>query len=320
MKPPPRNLRLDILELESAFEFLAAADPGLSDEPCISFLDLTAGKIVGPEDEEEVGALLACSNHTVLPSHLFEDLSYGSLDAFVDSLPAGSQRTELERAIRGRGAFRRFKDIVFGGGNVELKHRWSWFETLRKRERIVQWLRDENIEPEWDRDIFEAPPLPDKRADLLRAVLAFVKDARHLPGVRRIALLGSLATPKAIPKDVDLLVEVADDIPLDGLARLKRRLLGKTMQTGDGCGADVFLCNPQGEYIGRICSWKTCTPGIRTSCQAQHCGRRTYLSDDLQNVHLDAALVAEAPLDLWPEIITRAEIPEDVREELVRLL
>jgi len=317
MKPPPRNLRLDILELESAFESLAAVDPSLSDEPCISFLNLTTGKIVTPEDEEESEALWGDKNLLVLPAHLFEDLSYGSLEEFVDSLPTGPQRTELARAIRGRGAFRRFKDIVFGGGNVELKHRWSWFETRRKRERIVQWLRDENIESEWGRDIFEAPPLPDKRGDLLRAVLAFVKDSRHLPGVRRIALLGSLATPKAIPKDIDLLVEVADDLPLDKLARLKRRLLGKTMQTGDGCGADVFLCNPQGEYIGRICSWKTCGPGIRKSCQTQHCGRREYLSDDLQNVHLDAALVAEPPLELWPEIIVRAEIPDDVRDELV---
>jgi predicted nucleotidyltransferase len=318
MKPPPRNLHLDILELESVFELLAAAVvPDDDDEPCFSFLDLTTGKIVTPEDEEESEALWGDKNLLVLPAHLFEDLFYGSLDEFVVSLPVGSQRTELARAIRGKGAFRRFKDIVLGGGNVELKHRWQWFETCRKRERIVQWLRDENIEPEWGSDIFEAPSLPDKRGDLLRAVLAFVKDSRHLPGVRRIALLGSLATPKAIPKDVDLLVEVADDMPLDGLARLKRQLLGKTMQTGDSCGADIFLCNPQGEYIGRICSWKTCAPGIRQGCRAQHCGRRSYLSDDLQNVHLDAALVAEPPLELWPGIIARIELPDDVRDELV---
>ncbi len=317
MKPPRRHLHLDILELESAFEFLAAVDPSLSDEPCISFLNLTTGKIVDPEDDEEVEALLASPNHTELPSDLFEELPYGSLDQFVDSLPDGSQRTELEQAICGKGAFRRFKDIVFGGSDVELKHRWSWFDTRRKRERIVEWLREENIEPEWGHDIFEAPPLPNKRADLLRAVLAFVQGSRHLPGVRRVALLGSLATSKPIPKDVDLLVEVDDDMPLDGLARLQRQLLGTTMQTGDSCGADVFLCNPLGNYIGRICSWKSCGPGIRQSCQAQHCGRREYLNDDFQNVRLDAALLAEPPLELWPEIIARTQLPNDVHEALV---
>lgn len=106
-------------------------------------------------------------------------------------------------------------------------------------------------------------------------------------------------------------------MPLDKLALLKRKLLGKTMATGDSCGADVFLCNPLGKYLGRICSYKTCAPGIRQSCQAEHCGRREYLCDDLRNVHLDPTLIAEPPLTLWPEIIIRVEIPDDVREILV---
>jgi hypothetical protein len=113
---------------------------------------------------------------------------------------------------------------------------------------------------------------------------------------------------------------VADDMPLGKLARLKRSLLGATLQTGDNCGADVFLCNPQGTYLGRICSWKQCAPGIRQSCQAQHCGRREFLSDDLQNIRLDPSLLAEPPLELWPETIARTELPSDVREELVAAL
>lgn len=242
---------------------------------------------------------------------------HGALAEFVDSLPVAPLRGELAKAIRGRGAWRRFKDMVFGGGNVELKHRWGWFETRRKRECIVDWLRSCGIEPVWDCDIFEAPPLPDKRVDLLRAVLAFVRDARALSGVRRIALLGSLTTSKAIPKDVDLLVVVDDSMNLDKLARLKRRLLGATLQTGDSCGADVFLCNPQGDYLGRVCSWKQCAPGIRKSCQAQHCGRREYLSDDLQDVCLGSSVVAEPPLELWPKLVARVELPGDVIDELM---
>lgn len=316
MKPPPRKLRLDIDELVSAFDFIATVDPSYCDQPCISFLDLTTGKVVAPEDEEETEALYDDDNLLLLPDYLLDGSEYGALDEFVDSLPDDPLREQLARAIRGKGAFRRFKDIVFGGGNVELKHRWVWFETRRKREHIVEWLRSENIEPEWGRDIFEAPPLPNKRAILLRAVLGFVRDARKLTCVRRIALLGSLATPKAIPKDVDILIEVNDDMPLDKLASFSRRLLGKTMATGDSCGTDVFLCNPQGEYLGRICSWKQCAPGIRQACQAQHCGRREYLYDDLQIVHLDPTLIAKPPLELWPEIIARTEMPDDVREEL----
>lgn len=107
-------------------------------------------------------------------------------------------------------------------------------------------------------------------------------------------------------------------MPLGKLARLKRQLLGKTMQTGDSCGADVFLCNPEGSHLGRVCSWKNCEPGARQSCEAQHCGRRQFLYDDLKNVRLDPGLVAAPPLDLWPEVVARVQLPDDVRDVLLR--
>ena len=58
-------------------------------------------------------------------------------------------------------------------------------------------------------------------------------------------------------------------------------------------------------------------PGIGQSCEAQHCGAREYLYDDLQNVTLKADLIAEPPLDLWPKINARIELPDDVQEILV---
>jgi hypothetical protein len=195
-----RKLKLRIIEIESAFDWLAdTAHIGFDDGPSVAFLDLTTGEIRSPEDEEEAEDCFGDENLLPLPEDLFEDMRWGLLDRFVATLPEDATRDRLARAIQGKGAFRRFKEIVFGDGNVELKHRWQWFETRQKRERIVEWLRDENIEPEWDCDIFAEPPLPDKRADLLHAVRDFVGKARALPGVRRIALLGSLATPKAIP-------------------------------------------------------------------------------------------------------------------------
>jgi predicted nucleotidyltransferase len=317
MKPLLRPLKLNIHQLEGSFEYLTDSEPALSDGPEILFLDLEAGELVHPEDEDEEDEMMENGNLLQLPDDIYEGMPYGLLEEFVDSLPDGPLRRELAKAISGKGAFRRFKNIVYGGGSVELRYQWDWFETRRKRERIVEWLRDNDIEPQWDRDIFEAPPRPDKRADLLRAVFEFVRDARGVPGVRRIALLGSLTTSKEIPKDVDLLVEVSDGMSLDKLARLKRQLLGKTLQTGDSCGADVFLCNPKGEYLGRICSWKRCAPGIRQSCHAQNCGRREYLYDDLQNFLLKPAVIDAPPLELWPEIVARTEIPDDVREVLV---
>ncbi len=87
IKLPPRKLRLDIDELESAFDYIATVDPGYCDQPCMSFLDLTTGKVVAAEDEDETEALFVDGNHLVLPDDLFEDSEYGALDEFVASLP-----------------------------------------------------------------------------------------------------------------------------------------------------------------------------------------------------------------------------------------
>ena len=95
----------------------------------------------------------------------------------------------------------------------------------------MAWLEEAEIEPQWDGDIFEPPAPTNRRPELLSAVLDFVRRAQRLDGIRRIALLGSLATDKRQPKDVDLVVVVDDTIPLGPLARCKRQLQGKTMQT-----------------------------------------------------------------------------------------
>ena len=52
------------------------------------------------------------------------------------------------------------------------------------------------------------------RDNLLTEVLRFVERAYVCPGVRRIALVGSLATDKQNPKDADMLVTVDDDADL----------------------------------------------------------------------------------------------------------
>lgn len=173
MKPPPRTLRLDIDELEMAFECLPGDEWMMDAEPSLSFLDLTSGSVI-ELTEEEAGECFRDEDKLPLPGKLFDDLHAGSLDDFVNSLPDDPLRRKLEQTIRGKGAWRRFEAIVFGGGMVELKHRWHWFETRRKRERIVEWLEQHHIAPDWGYDIFEPPALPDKRAELLAAVRDFV--------------------------------------------------------------------------------------------------------------------------------------------------
>ena len=118
------------------------------------------------------------------------------------------------------------------------------------------------------------------RDQLLSHLPWFVSAVVKLPGVRRIALLGSITTAKRNPKDIDFLVVVDEDVDLEPLARLGRKIKGRTQQMNRG--ADIFLADVQGRYIGRTCSWKECRPGKRMSCDALNCGKRQYLHDDLK--------------------------------------
>jgi hypothetical protein len=153
------------------------------------------------------------------------------------------------------------------------------------------------------------------RTHLIAEVLAFVLAASQLPGVTRIALIGSLTTRKSNPKDADLLVTVTDDANLAPLAQLGRKLQGRAMALGRG--GEVFLVNTQHIYLGRTCPWKECAPGIRMRCDALHCGQRAYLHDDLEAIQLKGSLIASPPLELWPEVYARVTIPQDIERGLL---
>jgi predicted nucleotidyltransferase len=155
------------------------------------------------------------------------------------------------------------------------------------------------------------------RQHLLDGLHRFVVSVRQMAGVRRIAILGSIVTAKPDPKDVDLLVVVADDADLAPLATASRRLQGHAQSFNRG--ADVFLADERGTYIGRTCHWKDCRPGVRRSCDALHCGQRPYLHDDLEAIRLNSSLVLSPPVTLWPNIERRGHLPPDVEEILVAL-
>src|SRR5512142_1692511 len=70
----------------------------------------------------------------------------------------------------------------------------------------------------------------------------------------RIALISPLTTNQPNPKDADLLVSATQDADLAPLARLRRRLQGRAQ--GSNRGGDIFLVDPLGNYLGRICPWK----------------------------------------------------------------
>ena len=161
-----------------------------------------------------------------------------------------------------------------------------------------------------------SPSVAEPRRPLLLGAYSFVRAARLCPGVLRIALLGSLATAKAVPKDVDLLATIERAVDLAQLARAGRRLQGLAQTIN--LGADIFLADTAGRYLGRICHYRECHP--RVACHAQHCGLRTHLNDDLHRVTLSKDLLASPPIELWPKVIRRLAVPEDLEQLLLTKL
>jgi hypothetical protein len=160
------------------------------------------------------------------------------------------------------------------------------------------------------------PGRAEPRRPLLLAVLAFMLAARACPGVQRISLLGSILTAKVIPKDVDVLVTIDAAMDLTRLARSGRRLMGQAQTIN--LGADIFLADTTGRYLGRICRYRECHP--RVLCHAQHCGQRDHLNDDLHIVTLSQELIASPPVELWPKVIRRLSVPAVVEEALLNKL
>lgn len=242
--------------------------------------------------------------------------AYRDMERFISTVQDERLQNHLWQAIQGRGAFRRFKDVLAGA--YREPKRWFAFQHDQLHERLLGWLESESIEP----IILEptlaqdpGPETPTARTQLLAEALAFVRAASRLRGVTRIALIGSLTTEEPDPKDVDLLVTVTDDVDLAPLARLGRKLQGHAQSFARG--GEVFLADPRGNYLGRTCPWKRCSPGIRISCDALHCGRRPYLHDDLETISLDGSLILAPRIELWPQIVARVPVPTDMEQALL---
>ncbi len=213
--------------------------------------------------------------------------------------------------------FRRFREVL--ADQRRLQRQWRAFEIARQRETVIQWLHSIGVEPaNRGAPKFDPPPLPDLRSIMFTEVRRFVRFARDIPGVLRIALIGSLTTDKEFPKDIDLLVTVSDDCDLTPLAQQARKLGGH--MASHQAGADIFLTNPDGDYLGRTCPWKNCGVGYRGSCDAMGCGQRHYLHDDFKAIRLKRDVIADPRVVLWPSLCATADVPPDVQEQLIEPL
>ena len=232
---------------------------------------------------------------------------------YIQTITNQDLKTRLWEAINGSGAFRNFKVALYDRPLEQAQ--WYAFKERRLRQRVLDWLSSKDIVPTTTFSPANRDEVEPVRNKLLAEALTFIRIGRTIAGVVRIALIGSITTDKPHPNGIDILVSITDDADLEALAALARKMAGHAQSFSSE--AHVFLADTHGEYLGRTCPWRECGPGIHEECDAQHCGKRQYVHDDFNTIRLSDTLVARPPIEIWPEMIARVTVPEDVELGLI---
>jgi hypothetical protein len=139
-----RPMHVDLDELCSAME-----DSSYEHE---YYLDLETGEILFLSeymDDEETGKLRdeieEKSDRFELIPRVESHEAYGDMEDFIATAKDEHLADLLQVAINGKGAFRRFKDVLLR--YPEERERWFKFKDDRMRERALEWLDEIGISP-----------------------------------------------------------------------------------------------------------------------------------------------------------------------------
>jgi hypothetical protein len=140
---PAQRLSIDWDELELGLTW-QGEDGGKS------YLDRTTGQVLtltgvddSEADEEEIDAGLA-EGRLIWIAPLESSVQYDWMAEFAEST-AGELRRLLDVALSGKGAFRRFKEVLLG--YPAERKRWFVLRERRLHEATRAWLADHGIEP-----------------------------------------------------------------------------------------------------------------------------------------------------------------------------
>jgi hypothetical protein len=80
---------------------------------------------------------------------------YNDMERFIGTVEDPGLRERLWRAIKGQGAFRYFKDVLWEHPDVQ--ERWFDFKETQQQRRLTNWLEAHDIEPISDETVSGTP-------------------------------------------------------------------------------------------------------------------------------------------------------------------
>jgi hypothetical protein len=142
------TVRVDVEELRFAMEDASSEQR--------YFLDTETGEVIlvseYDDDEESTQRLESIDEaepgrYLQVPRAESRD-GYEDMQEFIDTVSDKALQQLLEVAIRGKGAFRRFKDVL--ARDPAEQQRWFAFQMERLDTRVREWLADEGVRSEPD--------------------------------------------------------------------------------------------------------------------------------------------------------------------------
>jgi hypothetical protein len=142
---PRRKVRVDLEELRFAMENASYEKR--------YFLDTETGDVILASEmfgDEETQRQLAEIDEAEPGRYLQVQRAdsregYDDMQDFIDTVSDEHLQELLNVAIQGRGAFRRFKDVL--AGHPAERQRWFDFQVARLDARAREWLAEEGYEP-----------------------------------------------------------------------------------------------------------------------------------------------------------------------------
>lgn len=137
----PNKINLDIGELICAFQDHSGGE---------NFLDTKTGEIIhisefmDEVEKEKISRQIESEpkRYLFIPSEDSAE-SYNDMLDFAAALSNENLKEELSFALKGKGAFRRFKDAF--SNYPDERNMWFSFKESRTKERVNEWLEENNI-------------------------------------------------------------------------------------------------------------------------------------------------------------------------------
>jgi len=149
---PVREVPVDWEALEDAFE---------NNAPEVhSYLQLGTGEVLRVVDgiaDPEMHARIAADTNYMRIDPVSSREQYRWMERFIQMLDEGDLRDRLSAAIDGKGAFRRFKDVLMA--HAPERERWFAFRSERLRVFMEAWLSAHALSAV-SRPVWAAPPAP----------------------------------------------------------------------------------------------------------------------------------------------------------------